>query len=145
MNYNRYLLPARTHTTSKLPRFTNHFQALIEKVDAFNLMWKRTVGHAGLVLVGHKTFLLFQLLTDSASTARLTRSLALKSLSYCSILCMRDYIQIGCSQRFRLSLFFSSSYALMWLYFSVFLHLSLSAIEVSPLCIIYYLNSLVVL
>ncbi|CAH0480769.1 unnamed protein product [Peronospora belbahrii] len=54
---------------SRHRRLADHFQALIEKVDAFNLMWKRTVGHAGLVLVGHKTFLLFQLLTDSASTA----------------------------------------------------------------------------
>ncbi|KAG7392919.1 Regulator of chromosome condensation [Phytophthora pseudosyringae] len=122
-----------------------HLRASVDDVDAFNLMWKSTVGYAGLVLAGYEAILLYQLLTGSSYTTRLPLCLGLKLVAFGSILSTREYVRAGRSQSLGRSLFFSGSYALIWLCCSALLHLSFSAVEVSPLCILYFLASLGVL
>ncbi|KAK1931580.1 Ultraviolet-B receptor UVR8 [Phytophthora citrophthora] len=79
-------------------------------------MWKNMVGYAGVVLAGYEAVLLFQLLTGSSSTSRLPLCLVLKLVAFGSILSTREYLQ-----------------------------LSFSAVEASPLCILYFLASFGVL
>ncbi|RQM10260.1 hypothetical protein DD237_002306 [Peronospora effusa] len=122
-----------------------HLQASIHNVDAFNLIWKRTLGHAGLVVITYEIFLWFQLLTDNSSTLRWTLALALKFIAIGSILCMREHVRTGHRQYLDQGLFYSSSYVLIWLCCSMLLHFNLSVMEISPLCIVYCILSILVL
>eukprot|EP00644_Phytophthora_capsici_P007678 jgi/Phyca11/537071/estExt2_fgenesh1_pg.C_PHYCAscaffold_720044 len=103
------------------------------------------VGHAGLVLAGYEAVLLFQLLTGSSSTSRLPLCLVLKLVAVGSILSTREYVQTGLNQSFSQSFFFSGSYILLWLCCSLLLQVDFSAVEASPLCILYFLASFAVL
>ncbi|KAL4108810.1 hypothetical protein PRIC1_000519 [Phytophthora ramorum] len=122
-----------------------HLRASIDDVDAFNLMWKSTIGYAGLVLVGYEAILLLQLLTGSSYTSRLPLCLGLKLVAFASIMSTREYVRAGRSHSLVQSLFFSGSYVLIWLCCSTLLHLNFSAVEASPLCILYFLASFGVL
>lgn len=132
-------------TTIRTQSLEEHLRASIDDVDAFNLMWKNMVGLAGLVLTGYEAVLLFQLLTGSFSTSRLPLCLVLKLVAVGSILSTREYVQTGLNQSFSQSLFFSGSYILLWLCCSLLLKVDFSAVEASPLCILYFLASFAVL
>ncbi|KAF1779296.1 hypothetical protein JG687_00003738 [Phytophthora cactorum] len=122
-----------------------HLRASIDDVDAFNLMWKSIVGYAGVVLAFYEAIMLYQLLMDSSSMSRLPLCLGLKIVAFGSFLSTREYVRTGRSQSLGQSLFFSGSYGLIWLCCSVLLHLNFSAVEASPLCILYFLTSFSVL
>ncbi|KAL3660946.1 hypothetical protein V7S43_013961 [Phytophthora oleae] len=132
-------------TTIRTQSLEEHLRASIDDVDAFNLMWKNTVGYAGLVLAGYEAVLLFQLLTGSSYTSRLPLCLVLKLVAFGSILSTREYVRTGLNQSFSQSFFFSGSYVLLWMCCSLLLQLSFSAVEASPLCILYFLGSFGVL
>uniref|UniRef100_H3HAS5 Uncharacterized protein n=1 Tax=Phytophthora ramorum TaxID=164328 RepID=H3HAS5_PHYRM len=108
-------------------------------------MWKSTIGYAGLVLAGYEAILLLQLLTGSSYTSRLPLCLGLKLVAFASIMSTREYVRAGRSHSLVQSLFFSGSYVLIWLCCSTLLHLNFSAVEASPLCILYFLASFGVL
>lgn len=103
------------------------------------------MGYAGLVLAGYEAILMYQLLTGSSPTSRLPLCLVLKLVAFASILSTREYVRTGRSSNLGQSLFFSGSYVLIWLCCSALLHLSFSAVEASPLCILYFLASFGVL
>ncbi|KAE8888742.1 hypothetical protein PF005_g27031 [Phytophthora fragariae] len=128
------------------PSLEEHLRASIDDVDAFNLMWKSTMGYAGLVLAGYEVILLYQLLTGNSShTSRLSLCLGLKLVALASIFSTREYVRMGRSSSLGQSLFFSGSYVLIWVCCSALLHLSFSALEASPLCLFYFLASFIVL
>ncbi|KAG7396717.1 Regulator of chromosome condensation [Phytophthora boehmeriae] len=118
-----------------------HLRASIDDVDAFNLMWKSVVGYAGVILVGYEAILVFQLLTGSSPTSRLPLCLGLKLVAFASLLSTRDYVGTGSSRSLAQSLFFSGSYVLIWLCCAGLLGLNFSAVEASPLCVLYFLAS----
>jgi hypothetical protein len=103
------------------------------------------VGYAGLVLAGYEVILLIQLLSGGSFTARLPLRLGLKLVALGSILSTREYVRSGRNQSFGQSVVFSGSYVLIWLCCSLLLHLSFTAVEASPLCVLYFLASFGVL
>jgi hypothetical protein len=92
------------------------------------------------VFLAYELVLVYQLLTASSSTpaSKLSLSLALKIVGFASILSTRTYVQTGRSNSFGQSVFFTATYALVWLCCALLLGLSFTAVQVSPLCLVYF-------
>uniref|UniRef100_K3WWQ0 Uncharacterized protein n=1 Tax=Globisporangium ultimum (strain ATCC 200006 / CBS 805.95 / DAOM BR144) TaxID=431595 RepID=K3WWQ0_GLOUD len=129
----------------------DHLRASIRDADTFNLTWKKTVAIGGFVVLGYELLLLYQLIAGGVSTnnimsaSRWPISVILKIVAIASVVSMREYISTGSTKFYGRSLFFTGSYFMLWICCVALLHDSLTVMEVSPLCLVYFGMSLLML
>lgn len=101
---------------------------------------QNTIGYAGLVLLAYEVVLVYQMLAADASqpASKLSLCFGLKIVGFASILSTREHVQTGRAQSFGQSVFFTAAYALVWLCCVLLLRLSFTAVQVSPLCLVYF-------
>ncbi|GAB9470883.1 hypothetical protein Gpo141_00008113 [Globisporangium polare] len=138
---------SRQHSAHSLE---DHLRASIRDVDAFNLVWKKTIALGGLVMLAYEVYLLYLLLVGCAVTtnppaSRLPIYFILKMVAFASIASTREYITRGSAKSFGSSMFFTGSYFVIWFSCLLLLEEKFTTAQVSPLCIVYFVVSALVL
>lgn len=126
-----------------------HMDMLLMRIS-IALLRQKTIALGGLVMLAYEVYLLYLLLVGCAVTtnppaSRLPIYFILKMVAFASIASTREYITRGSAKSFGSSMFFTGSYFVIWFSCLVLLEEKFTTAQVSPLCIVYFVVSALVL